>query len=360
MLKDHIRAIQDGIKAGYFTNQASVSQGIVLRILQVLSWPTFDIKIVSPEYPLNGRRVDFALCHPQGKPKILIEVKPPGQSATGERQLFEYAFHRGVPMAILTDGQEWHFFLPGEPGDYGERRVYRLDIVEREIEESVKRLKRYLGYEAVCSGAALEAARADYQDVARQRTIQATLPNAFKKLVEDEEELLLELIADQVENLCGYKPDLDTVSDYLRGNVNISSSRPPKFIAPLVHVTPQKPLSGPTENIGFNLHGRWYSARNARDVFVKIFLKLDEQDSTFLERFASLPRHGRKRRYLAKNPNKLYPHRPDLVQHHSIEFKNGWWLGVNVSKNTIGRIIKMACDVAKIKYGTEVTINLGN
>lgn len=360
MLKDHIKSIQDGIKAGYFTNQASVSQGIVLRILQALSWPTFDITIVSPEYPLNGRRVDFALCHPPGKPKILIEVKPPGQSSTSERQLFEYAFHKGVPMAILTDGQEWHFFLPGEPGDYGERRVYRLDIVEREIEESVKRLKRYLGYEAVCSGTALKAARADYQDVARERQIKATLPDAFKKLIEDEEELLLELIADQVENLCGYKPDLDTVIDFLKINMNVSPSRPPKIPTQPVTLSPQQPPSGSTENIGFSLYRQWYSARNARDVLVKVFLKLNEQDPTFLERFASLPRHGRTRRYLAKNPNELYPNRPDLVQHHSIEFKDGWWLGVNVSRNTIEKIIKMACEVAKIKYGTEITINLGN
>jgi hypothetical protein len=359
MLRDHLRAIQDGIKAGHFTNQASVSQGIVLRILQALSWPTFDIKTVSPEYPLSGRRVDFALCHPPGKPRILIEVKPPGQSVAGERQLFEYAFHKGVPMAILTDGQEWHFFLPGEPGDYGERRVYRLDIVERDIEESVKRLKRYLGYEAVCSGAALEAARADYQNVARQRTIQATLPMAFKKLIEDEEELFLELVADQVENLCGYKPDLDTVAGFLKAFLKHGIT--PGEWPPTGPIPPEPPHPPqPPEEIGFRLYGQWYSARNARDTLVKVFLKLNELDPTFLERFVSLPRHGRKRRYLAKNPNELYPDRPDLMQHHSIEFINGWWLGVNVSKNTIDKIIKMACDVAKIKYGAELTVNLGN
>jgi len=54
---------------------------------------------------------------------VFIEVKQVGQSDGGERQLFEYAFHRGVPMAILTDGQEWHFFLPAKQGDYGDRRV---------------------------------------------------------------------------------------------------------------------------------------------------------------------------------------------------------------------------------------------
>jgi predicted type IV restriction endonuclease len=119
-------------------------------------------------------------------------VKGVGQSdAAGERQLFEYAFHKAVPMAILTDGQDWQFFLPAEQGDYGERRVYKLDIVEREIDETVARLERYLNYPAICSGSAMEAARLDYRNVARQREIKATLPKAWGILVEEEDELLL-------------------------------------------------------------------------------------------------------------------------------------------------------------------------
>jgi hypothetical protein len=39
-------------------------------------------------------------------------------------------------MAVLTDGQEWHFFLPTEQGDYGERRVYKLDLLERDPQEA--------------------------------------------------------------------------------------------------------------------------------------------------------------------------------------------------------------------------------
>ena len=66
-------------------------------------------------------------------------------------------------MAVLTDGQEWHFYLPGEQGLYQERRVYKLDLLERNIEECEARLKRYLDYQAACSGRALEEARRDYQ-----------------------------------------------------------------------------------------------------------------------------------------------------------------------------------------------------
>lgn len=107
-----IEAIRAGIKAGRFPNEASVSQGIVLRLLNALGWPAYDTDAVWPEYALGGRRVDFALCSPPSKPLAFIEVKQIGQSDGAERQLFEYAFHIGVPMAILTDGREWNFFLP--------------------------------------------------------------------------------------------------------------------------------------------------------------------------------------------------------------------------------------------------------
>jgi len=180
MLKLDIEEIREAIRMGQFTNEAAVCQGVVLRILHALSWPTYDTQIVSPEYSVEGRRVDFALCHPARRPAVFIEVKKIGQSdAAAERQLFEYAFHKGIPMAILTDGQDWQFFLPAEQGEYGERRVYKLDIVEREIDETVARLERYLKYQAICSGSAMEAARADYQNVARERQTKATLPEAW-------------------------------------------------------------------------------------------------------------------------------------------------------------------------------------
>jgi len=64
-----------------------------------------------------------------------VEVKKIGFTAGADRQLFEYVFHLGVPMAILTDGQEWSFYLPGEQGRYDERRVYKIDLLELDISE---------------------------------------------------------------------------------------------------------------------------------------------------------------------------------------------------------------------------------
>jgi hypothetical protein len=370
-LADHIEEIRAGIKAGRYANEAAVSQGIILRLLQALGWPTYDTQIVCPEHALEGRRVDYALCHPVAKPIAFIEVKQIGQSDGAERQLFEYAFHVGVPLAILTDGQEWNFFLPAEQGDYAERRVYKLDILERELSESVARLERYLAYAEVSSGRAITAAREDYQNVSRGRQVLATLPEAWSKLVAEEDDLLLELVADKVESLCGFKPDLDTVARFLRENVLLRSGSPPpspapKFpgathTAPITVPTPHRP-SSPTPvagTIGFSLDGRFTRCRNGREVLVGVFEALAQLDPSFLERFAARPRHGRTRRYLARSPEELYPGRPDLARGHYAKLRSGWYVGTNVSLVQIERIIEMACEVARLSFGRELVINVG-
>jgi hypothetical protein len=222
-LEDHIREIRTAIEARQFANEAAVSQGIVLRVLGALSWPCWDTHVVAPQYSLEGRRVDFALCCPAEKPIALLEVKQLGMSThESERQLFEYAFHAGVPLVILTDGQEWDFFLPAEQGDYGERRVYKLDLLEREVDECTNRLVRYLKYDAIVSGAAIEAAREDYRNVARTRLIEATLAKAWSKLVEEKDDILIDLIADRVATLCGYKPGLESVARFLAEDLSLT------------------------------------------------------------------------------------------------------------------------------------------
>ena len=370
-LQDHILDVQQGIKAGRFLNEASVSQGIVLRLLQALAWPTYNTQIVSPEYTVSGKRVDYALCHPHSKPIVFIEVKQVGQSEGAEKQLFEYAFHIGVPMAILTDGQEWHFFLPAEQGHYQERRVYKLDLLERNIDEIVQYLQRYLAYDAICSGKAIENARQDYKHVSRERQIQTPLPIAWSKIIEEQDELLIELVADKVESLCGYRPDIDTVSNYLAGisgndipvtKPRISTKRDDRRKTPRrqknVKSTTSKSQTN-TKSFGFELFGKYHRAQSAYEVLINLFEALSENDSTFLERFAALPKHGRTRRYLAKSPEELFPKRPDLVEKNSHQLTSGWWLGGNLSTRSIDKIIRTACDVAELEYGDEVKVSPG-
>src|SRR5688500_12535381 len=118
-----IERVREAMRTGQYVNEAAISHGVVLPILNELGWPVFDPTVVAPEYTVEGRRVDFALCHPRNRPSVFVEVKQPGRSEGADRQLFEYAFHLGVPVALLTDGREWHFYLPSGQGLYQERRV---------------------------------------------------------------------------------------------------------------------------------------------------------------------------------------------------------------------------------------------
>jgi hypothetical protein len=371
-LTKHIEDVRAGIRTGRYGNEASVSQGIVLRLLQALGWPTYDTQVVCPEFSLSGRRVDYALCHPSNKPVAFIEVKQIGQSDGAERQLFEYAFHAGVPLAILTDGQEWNFFLPAEQGDYSEHRVYKLDMVERDVTESVTRLERYLSYAQVSAGAAIASAREDYKNVSRDRQMQSTLPDAWSKLVAQEDELLLELLADKVESLCGFKPDIDTVARFLRDSVVLRGSQ--HAFVPATRVSPPSPppQSAPTTkppiaplaearlcDVGYTFEGRFTPCRNGREVLVAVFEALAKRDPTFLERFAARPKHGRTRRYVARTPEELYPGRADLAREHSFRLQSGWHVGTNVSHAQIERIIEMACEVSAIRFGKELLVNVG-
>ncbi|CAK0760448.1 hypothetical protein CCP3SC1AL1_270002 [Gammaproteobacteria bacterium] len=110
-LEQDIEDIRVGIKSGRFMNQALVSQGIVLRILHTLSWPTYDTQVVFPQYSQSGRQVDYALCHPANKPIAFVEVKQPWQSNEAKPPFLQHALQTRVPIVVSTNGQKWNFFL---------------------------------------------------------------------------------------------------------------------------------------------------------------------------------------------------------------------------------------------------------
>lgn len=363
-----IEDIRAGLRSGRFANEAAVSQGIVLRLLSELGWPTFDTSVVWPEYTLQGRRVDFALCHPPSKAKVFVEVKQIGQGADAERQLFEYAFHRGVPLAILATGQEWHFFLPGESGDYGERRVYMLDLLERETGESIERLRRYLEFSAIASGAAVEAARADYRSIAKEREIRRTLPEAWRKLIDEGDELLVELLAEKVESLCGFRPEPEAVWTFLSGMGALPAPAPamptrsfPEMSAPRTPLQPTIAGGQTGEPYSLDVLGKHFSEENGRDVLHRLFVELDRRDHSFLERFASRSTSGRnKRPYLARAPEALYPGSEHIanIASNSREIRpgSGWWLDLHLSYRSMERVARIACEVAGLSFGSSVKI----
>lgn len=347
MLEDTLAGIQQNIRRGTFPNEAAVSQGIVLPILNGLGWSVFDPSVVVPEYTVEGRRVDYALCARSEQPAVFVEVKRLGQTDGGDRQLFEYAFIRGVPFAVLTDGQQWDFFLPAEQGTIDDRRVYRLDLLERSASECAERVTRYLGFDRVQSGDALSAARADISDQTRSRQIAQAMPRAFDALIAEPDPLLVELVQAKVADICGYQPDLDTCARFL---AQVRSASPAPASAAVTRPSPRPPVAIATgsylsTSLGFSWDGRRVVCSSAREVLQELLKRLAEHDPSFLTRFIAR-KHGRRRRYVARDRTELYPGRPDLADLYAVEFVPGWWLGTNYSRRSISEIIDLACEVA--------------
>src|SRR5437870_248772 len=199
-LETTLADITTKLREGRFPNEQAISQGIVLRILQELGWTTWDVSLVWPEYQTGEGRADFALCHPPTKPTIFIEVKPPGKAEDAVRQALDYAFHSGgVPFVVLTDGKNWSFYLTMEKGTYEERRVYKLDLFERQPPEAARKLHQYLDRVSVESGEALEGARAEYRSRNRASQARAGIPSAWQELIGKGDETLVDLLASSVE-----------------------------------------------------------------------------------------------------------------------------------------------------------------
>lgn len=356
-----IQKIRERLGRGPCPNEQAITQTLILPVLRALNWDCDDPEIVWPEFSCAPRRVDLALCNPRTQPAVFVEVKQPGSVDEADRQFFEYAFHQGVPMAVLTDGQTWSFYLPAEQGSYEQRRFYKLDLIERTPEESVEKFVRYLDWQRISTGVAFDDARADYKSRRGQALAKQTISIAWKELVDAEDETLTALISESVEKRCGFKPLRDDVSDFLnalRAAVGTRPEAPPIGDRPNGRL-PQPP--GPPTWAGsyYIYRGTRNSARSAKEVVVGILRSLAKDTPDLFDRCYRHPDNRQRRRtYIGRSPAELYSEdRPDLFKQH-VEIAPGWFLMTNFNNQVKESIIHMACGAAGVRVGQELTYEL--
>ena len=351
------------IRANRYRNETDVREAIVNRILFELGWDVYNPDLVRREFTVEKRRVDYALFTSPSSPSVFIEVKAPNSGGDGDRQLFEYAFHQGAPFAILVDGREWSFFLPGEQGTYVERRVHKLDLLEREATDAANIFERYLRFERVKNGLAIQDARTDYQSAARDREARAAIPKAWNDLVSEPDELLIDLIAEKVVSLVGFRPTDEQVEAFLAGmkggGNELKISATPTTARPVsgrgIEVPP---ISTGTRRVVLLLKGKRTEHPDAISALIYVLRKFYEEIPRFLDQFSKLA-PGRTRNHISRNRSDVYPRKPEL-EIYTTEIVPGWWLGSNIANREKERLLKLACDVAGLKFGKDLEIYLPN
>ena len=185
--------------------------------LSLAGWDTFDVSQVVPEYTVGTRRVDYAL-RPGSPNAVFIEVKRPGENLERhQQQLLEYCFQEGVKLAVLTNGRTWWLYLPLQAGSWEQRRFLTIDLEVQEPSVVEHRFLEYLSPERMGTGQAVGDAEDLVESQQRAEIIGKTIAAAWAQIVETPDELLVDLISETTERICGFKPEPELVEQFLAG-----------------------------------------------------------------------------------------------------------------------------------------------
>lgn len=372
-----IGQIRERLQRSAYVNEAAISHGVVMPIINALGWDTADPQQVVPEFSISGGRVDFALFGLGHKPAVFIEVKQVGRAMTGDRQLFEYCFHQGVSLCVLTDGREWSFYLPAGHGSYEDRRVYRLQLDDREPAKCEQMLQRYLSRERVRDQSAFEDAQRDHRDATRNREAVNLLPRAWRELADEAHDQVVEALTDKAEALCGYKPAAAEVIAFLRtlkpGSVGreqaLADQSSFNVRALTVHSIPSAgtakvaPAAKPQEAVAtdrtvtYVLQGREYKVANASVALVEILTAIVASDRARIPELARAV-SGTKVNHIARTPAEINPAKPHLAR--GAEIAPDWLVGLNIANRTKMSIIRTACEIYDMKMPDELDVTLPN
>jgi len=214
-----------------------------------LEWDTFNTDEVIPEYSVESKRVDFSLAIDR-RNEVFIEVKRPDQELERhEKQLLDYSFQEGVDLALLTNGLIYWFYLPTAKGPWTKRKFYTIDILAQDPHEVGLKFIDIFSRQNVASGNSITECRRIYESRLKKSIILETLPESWNRMVSEPDSLLIDMLSETTERLCGFKPEDASIRKFLskyRDQFSITEVTPKRTPSPL----PRKPPKSVTEIAG--------------------------------------------------------------------------------------------------------------
>ena len=349
-LEQTLNDAAERLRDGPWNIEEQVKISFVQPILRALGWDVEGQKECKAEYPVGNGKVDYALLD-HGKPLVLVEAKGMGGvDIRGEEQLFGYGTNQGIPFLVLTDGNQWDFYLSMEQGPPEERRFWRLFLKQSDkIPDYVEFLERYFSKDRVLSGEAKSDAEKLHKSNRQREKARDAIPGVFKEILKRPDEMLRDLLVEQVESECGTRPETGDVEEYLKMvTVSDTPQTPERRQVHRHKASVATPATTGSKIVGFILDGDSVRTRSAIDVLAELLKKFHDTVPGFMERFASRTK-TKKRNLVAQKSADLYLASPDLEKTASLNMGNGWWLGTNMSEATIRKRIETACEVAGVR-----------
>ena len=120
-----------------------------------------------------------------------------------------------MKLAALTNGRTWWLYLPLQSGSWEHRRFLTIDLESQEPEIVEQRFMEYLSQKKVISGRSVSAAEDLVQSQQRAEVTSKTMVQAWNQIVETPDEILVDLISETTERICGFKPEPELVGQFL-------------------------------------------------------------------------------------------------------------------------------------------------
>jgi predicted type IV restriction endonuclease len=359
-LEDVIEDIRRKLEKG-FPNEAAVSQGAVLPILQACGWNTYDTTDeVPPQYGTqDNQRVDHALLI-GGKPLIFIEVKHRLDNDRsldkGIEQVLKYAYDEGVPVAVLTDGDAWFFYWPAATEQRAQRLAQAIQLTRTEPTEAATILRKYLQKSPDISRTRLRKIIEEAFHVNKLPTLlEEIFQNPTDELVE-----LIEGIAKQRDIDVGKEQIQAFLRQWLK-KYNPSDSSPSSTAMPsntpsTPHASGAPPLSSPSTGLGYYYKGTFYpaSGKSGADIYVQIISRLMQDFPDFAKKF-SISTAGHKRYYLFQKGERALSE--DELKFYR-EIPGGWLVCVNLSNAAKHQKLRQAAEIVGLPYDDETGIKV--
>lgn len=296
-------------------DEITTKQTIVLQLFNILGWKIFSADEVLPEYQVESRRVDYSL-RLKNRDHVFVEVKKPKEDLeVHQEQLLDYAFRMGVEIAILTNGLTWWFYLPTKSGNWSSRKFYTVDVIEQDASLSAEKFIEFLSKPNIESGEAVRSAERLHKGNVRKKTIETTLPEAWNKIIAEPDTLLVELLSEVTEKICGYKPEDLDVKSFIKDSQDrlLLDTVDDKLVHKIIDKTRGKKKevydsdnSGrATGNIKIKLNAKTFEASSIPKLYIKILKFVIDNGS--IKKIDIPWGFGSKRYFLFKGKNPIHP-----------------------------------------------------
>ena len=137
-------------------------------------------------------------------------------------------------------------------------------------------------------------------------------------------------------------------NDILRETLGLSAAAQP---------SPTPEYTRPTRRTGafaFELMGERFEAGSLKEAYIACLRELSARDPEFLDRLAQ--RRTRTRRVVARRGDDLYLRSPQLAGKFATRLVDGWWVDTNLSRIQCEQRLQIACDVAGLVFGKDLTL----